>query len=59
MQRSADYRIIKSNTKWSSGNKLIFTLRSTLIYESEYFWIVSLTWTRRGTTTMGGVFGIN
>jgi hypothetical protein len=57
-KRSAVYKIIVCNTKWSLGNKLIITLRSTLIYESEYSWIVSLTWTRRGTTTMGGVFGI-
>ena len=48
---------IQSNTKWSSRTKLIITLRSTLIYESEYSWIVSLTWTRRGTTTNGGFLG--
>ena len=40
-------KIIQSNTKWSSRNKLILTLRSTLIYVSKYSWIVSLTWTRR------------
>jgi hypothetical protein len=51
--------IIQSNTKWSSRNKLIITLQSTLIYEYEYSRIVSLTWIRRGTTTMGGVFGIS
>ena len=59
MQKSAEHKIIKSNTKSSSRNKLILTLRSTLIYESQYSRIVSLTWTRISTRTMGGVFGIS
>jgi hypothetical protein len=51
-------RKIKPNKKSNSGNKLIITLRSTLIYESEYSRIESLMWTRRCTRTMGGEFGI-